>query len=613
MQVATEGRSELEDEYRLLPPDIAMVQADNRTAGSPDFSEADTLQGQSNSHLAAAPVPWSPSGRASPSQSWTSETTKRKRQILLVSAIGLSSLLLTGGLFAVFLKWADQSSATVPPSVAQTEPSEPSETAVPSDELPNAAVDSNAEDTNSDREAADDTETKLSDNSIESGVANSTASLTETADEESLSGTSPAIEPTPENVAVDPIAKSTASDQVESQTDSVPALPSRLRELAQLIGEPFEFAVPQTLAVPEKAPVTAEELGIRSASIDKSLPKIDLHAVANERSIRGMRLDDVPLAHAVNYLSLASGLPIIVDANSLIAANADRSAKVRVILDDGTVVACVNQFAEKVALQLQAVDNLFYRLHAQQPDRNLLPLQYSVQDLIADDAERDWLRSAVTKFFPGIAEGITLDDSTLSASPDKVDTYSWFALVRTLENWRRQQAIPSGMPQYRPENLTSPFVMPDEVKGLDQPFDQVMSGPRSVASLLSSLCWRMGLECWVDWPSLRTLGLEPNTLISTITNKRPLRSILKELAFEHNLVSVIIDANTLWLTSSQSYRESPDIFIVPSQNRDLSYWEQFIRPLTPVAKAGVSKTELLMTPDGKFLLVKCCRPTIDFN
>lgn len=596
--------SEAED-FRLLPIEAVDVPQNPK----PNFSQSfhgdfqDHLDGSS---IAAPPVQWSPTDRASPSQEWTSEITNKKRQVLLVSAIGLSSLMVTGACFAFFLRWVNQSESVEVVGALQDTSVDPQldPTFPPEDPAAQDIVSTQAE---------DELTQPLEPLNLDS-LSVSDGSLSESKDHQLTS--SPPDAQSGDQLLTggeqENLENGSTGETIDDQVASV-ALPNRLRELAELIGQPFEFSVPQTLAIPDKAPVTAEELGIAAKTLDKSLPPIDLHAVSNERRMSGFRLDNISLPNAVNYLSLASGIPMTLDANSLLSANLDRKIKLNLRLDDMTVREGLQKFALQSNLQLQAVENRYFRLFSKQPTDQQLPFQISISDLATDEGTVEWLRSLVDQYFPTISDGITAEGPMLTAQREKVDVPSWFVLVRALENWRTHRGLPSALPQYLPENLLVPFVLQDQVAGLQRPLQRMTTSPQPLASLLTSLGTDCDIDCWIDWPSLATIGLSPSTLISTTIFNRTLKSILQELAFEYGLVTVIVDQNTIWLTSKETYRHSPDLFVIASEGRAMEYWEQYFRPLTPVLSGGISKTQLLMTSDGSILFVKSCRPTLDFN
>lgn len=616
-------------EYRLLPPEVSPT-APLRT-GTSAGSTLDAGSSASGSH-AIPPVPSSTIGRASPDQGWTSESTSRKRQLLLVMVVGLSSLAITGILFVLFLRSTSSSGdsedqiakATEPPAIKGAGKLEEKQSA---DDVDLAPSGESLKET--DAEPACDASSQLPGEETQenppadSGDPVSSAATTTPADptlpppsgdqtERSIASGDPGQKP-PEDLSDDSkVTQSDVAPKLDNDNAEV-IVPSKLKELAELIGQPFEISAPQAVVVPERAPVTAEELGLGNVKVDKALPTVDLHAASNERRIRALKLDDVPLAHAINYLSLASGLPMVLDAYSLSAANRNPSDKIRFVLGDGSVAEGAHKLAQQLGLQLQSIENRYYRFSAPPPDAQLLPLGTRIDDLIVDEAGQQWLRSFLDLFFPQAASGFTIQSGMLVTDPQAVDPMTRFSVFAALEAWRVQSGLPPAMSQYDSTNLVAPFVTVGDMKRLAQPIQQITDSPRPLASWLSSLGSELGIKCWIDWPSLAALGLEPGSLVTIVTHQRSLESVLQELAFEYNLVTAIVDQESLWITDQESYRQAARVFVIPSQDRPLDYWEQYFRPLTPVVSGGVSRAELILSPDKRTIVVRSCLPNLQFN
>ena len=90
--------------------------------------------------------------------------------------------------------------------------------------------------------------------------------------------------------------------------------------------------------------------------------------------------------------------------------------------------------------------------------------------------------------------------------------------------------------------------------------------------------------------------------------------MLNELESELGIVCLLLNEKTLWLTSHYAYRRVPEVFVMPSDGKSVdTYWSQYLRPLTPIDSAGISQVIIRQTPDGKFIIVKCCWPTLQFE
>ncbi len=575
----------VDDELRLLPVDDAVV-AVGTTSPAAHPMRVDELHSAS----------WQGTGRAAPGESWTTEKTIRRRQLLMVGAFGLASVALSGILFVLVLSWYNrpvQNADAGTPAENRSQPAEP----VAQDSSEPATLEP------AESPSVAQSDAPPSDPPVDQNVSSAEPSA-ESVDTESPDAEAPEI-----SVKEDAEPSNEEQPQAEQVNE---ALPQHLRELAALIGEPYKFAAPEVLVVPDRAPVTAEELGLASASIDKSLAPIDLHAVANQRLIRGLKLDEIPLAHAVNYFSLAAGVPMSVDDFSLSAAGYDRFQRVSLVLSSGTVDASAQKFAELVGLQIQPIQNQFYRLHANLPDDDRWPGQVAVNDLVNNDEHQQWLLNTLNTFIPGAAEGLTLDGNNLVIDSQKIERRMSIAIIRLLEDWRHTAGLTSQMTA--PSNTFRPtaFTLAEKAPRLSELLKNQTSSSRPIADVLSAACAQVGIDCWIDWPTLRMLGLEPATPILSITSGRPLRGMLQELEFQYGLTTAIIDEKTLWITSQSTYRQSPDVFVLPSEDRDIEYWQQYFRPLTPMDASGSSRLDVILSPDGKCVFVRCCFPSLRF-
>lgn len=548
---------------------------------------------------------WNPPRRAAPSETWTSESTNRQRQFLLVGFLGLTSIVISLILLLLLIRWyrpnAENDSLALSSDAlsgqAEDSVTNPSEMQSEDQRL-SQSVDSPGPDSagDSQQEATTD-QSELSEMADPIIIANDAAGELRPSQGE------------------DAIVDSGASNDSEliAASNEPDALPRQLRELAELLAQPFELTTPQTLTVPDRPPVTAEELGLTSSRGDRSLPPIDLHSSTQERLVRGVKITDMPLPQAVNYLSLISGIPVNTDLRSLAASGRDFSSPLSLLAEGGTVAELGQIFAQNAGLQIRSIDNQYWRLFSNLPDAETLPWQYSLDDLLVDEQHTNWFGESLKTLFPNCCASIRLVDGQLSADPSSTDRLEWFTVIRWIENWRRQLDMPSLLPRHSEESLRLPFIQPSEVTGLDEPLSIITSSSQPLASFLSSLCSQAGLKCWIDWPSLAAIGLSPSSPILSITHNRPVKNILAELAFEHGVTTAIVDKTTLLITQQHAYRTNPEVFVFPSQGQDASYWYQFLRPLTPVGPDGISQIQIRMSLDEKFVMVRCCYPNLDFN
>ncbi|MBX3420549.1 MAG: hypothetical protein KF752_03230 [Pirellulaceae bacterium] len=595
------GQDAVPDRFVALQPADPFEPAE---AVSPDF------YGSSSS--------WNIPSRANPTDSWTSPHTNRTRQFVLVGFLGATSLVAAAALFIVFLRWyGTPTPSDVPVAQALLEQRLPAATSNP--------------ETDADSEIEPDPRSLAAENEVnatavdepsteeDSIVVNDppSADTVQDASDVDSAPSEPSLQPPLDPVVNDALPDAeppnAAGGAIAVEQPKV-ELPKRLQELYNLIGQPMEITIPQQLVVPDRAPVTAEELGLSSQRVDRSLPPVDLHVVASQRELRGLRLDKVSLSRAANVWSLVTGIPTVVDLQSLSAAGLDRNATIDLRLQSVMADKAAEQLALAAGLKIQAIENRFWRLYAPAPDAQRLPWQMTIEDLLPQPDEHDWLVTALERLLPGLKGAMAVVAGELVCEAGKCDVRDWFAALRLLENWRSLSRKPSQLSQYEPNILQAPLTTAKLLPGLERELTEKNVAQRPLASFLNLICTQAEINCWVDWPALAETGLGPHTAISSVTYKRRLAAVLKELEFEYGVVVALIDSQTVWLTSPAVYRQSAGLFVLPSQGKDLQdYWLQWLRPLTPTTPTGVSQTEIQLSPDQQVVLVKCCYPNLQFR
>lgn len=579
-----------------------------------DFQEQSAPQGVNGSESAGQAVPPVFGGnvqRAAIDHSWTSSNTNRRRQFLLVGFLGTAGIVTATLAFFFFSRWyigrqpkqlASEPVVNATPESEASElelelPSEPwSEAATePTDPAPLIELTYPGQDDPADDSIATD------DNQV--------APISEPVEPVEKSEESPTDAA---SASVDD-AQLPGPPSQQQPNDKFAALPKQLQELYAVIAEPFALSMPQQVVVPDRPPVTAQELGLAGKNGDKALPPIDLAKVASERWVRGLRLDAVSLPRAIGVLSTVTGVPTQVDLDSLAAIGLDRNAKLSMILEPGPATKLATQFAEKTGLEIQAIDNRYWRVQAASPDQQRLPLSIEIGELVGPD-QTEWFMGALGRLFPEHSTSLQIDSGVLRWDDQKKGVAPWFTVVRMLENWRLQKGLARRLLQYDDAVLRQEMVTAGSVPGLQARLKSTTSAPRALASFISQLSAEAGINCWVDWPSLAQLGLSPNQGMLSVTRNRTLLEVLQELAFEYGLVAVIIDQQSLWLTDTSGYRRKTHPMVLPSRGKGIDdYWSSWLRPLTGVDPNGAAQLPIELTPDQQFVLVRCCLPTLQFN
>lgn len=599
-----------------LTPENRISNSDSVDFAEVDLSEQSFQLEGGTSENAGQTVPPTFQGnvqRAAINQPWTSTNTNRLRQYLLVGFLGTAGIVVAALVFISFSRWylGRRSTELAGTHVATAEPA--SETSEQADQSQSDFIGENAtkptvpspliELTYPDEDRPDDQPSSIDDNEVAAVSEPIEIELPDPDAEKEPKGQS--------TVQEQPAVATTPSDTEASE--SLTALPKQLQELYAVIAEPFALSMPQQIVVPDRPPVTAQELGLTGISGDKLLPPIDLAKVASERWVRGLRMDAVSPARAVSALSAVAGVPTQVDLDSLDAIGFDGNSKLSLIIEPGPVAKVASQFAKKTGLVIESIDNQFWRIKAAAPDKQRLPWSMEIKDLVSPEQE-EWFAAAIGRLMPDRQATVRVESGVLHWDNQPVDMASWFAVVRLLENWRLQKGLARQLTQYEDSQLRQELVTPAGVAGLQANLNTTTSAPRALANFISHASAQAGINCWVDWPALARLGLGPQSSVLSVTRNRTLGEILQEFAFEHGLVTLIIDQQNLCLTDTQAYRRRTCPLVLPSRGKGVDdYWSSWLRPLTGVDSSGVAHLPIELTPDQQFVLVRCCWPTLQFS
>ena len=145
---------------------------------------------------------------------------------------------------------------------------------------------------------------------------------------------------------------------------------------------------------------------------------------------------------------------------------------------------------------------------------------------------------------------------------------------------------------------------------LDKRIEAVQPISNPVGQQIVSICAQGGGACWIDWPNVGQVGLGPASKEVVVTFRRTIRQVLKDYVEQYSLVPVMLDERTLWLTSAQAYRVQSQLFVLANNGMTVEQVQEQLRQLTPVTETGIGKISAVATPDGKFILLRCCRATL---
>lgn len=611
--------SDFANEYRLAPNDDDEVQlqeeanSDSGTASYDAPPIANDWQTKS-SVMTSEPL--------MPSQQWTSQSATRTRQFLLVGFLGGTGILLAALLFIAFMRWHSSSNTTA-------QATNPEANAQPSMEpLNNELLDPST--TTADPKPEGQEGLKLQVDSVQAENPaqpavdpNANVAATPTATPDQPDGTNPAsVNPTDADVnptAANPTAANAGNiglanlDPSAQEAVKTSDLPKQLKKFEKLLMTEIEPTLPQDVEFTGPPPPTAEDLGLESVTDSMAIAPVDVSRQL-QQTLHGVSLPPQPMAHLLNSWVHVSGIPISADLDALLIAGVEteKSYSYKHASDESPLKLAdhLESISKKLGVSIAPVNNQFLVVGVPRDQLEArMPKSLPITDLVASDEQQAWLIATLDQLFPDHAGKWQVADGNLSVDRSQVDLVTWSWIVKLMNSWRA--AIGGEVAEkITHKDLLSAFVPSAKLSALEQSLSQVTIETLPVGMLLNSICSEAKVQCWVDWPSLLANGCGPSTSEMMVTNGRPLKRSLGQLVNKYDLVLAIENERSLLLTTPVAYRANVRLFVVPSGGRTAEQWLEEIQPFTPGTTERVLQVQAIMTPDQKYVILRCCRPYI---
>lgn len=606
---------ELEDEYRLAP-----------TPAEPEFDSPAALiapprvdhEPNVEDLLNAPPLPDRRLASVSTTDSNAIQLlavrrTARRRQVLMVAVLGSSGVLFAGMLFTGFLYWytskSDSTIARNPGNIDQSvtvqkhvgpkpehEPNGASDTlAEPdADPLDEPTVSPVAPDLNANQPL--ESELTERSNSIGSENANPNATQSDAA--------APDLAAKPEQ----PVVPNEA-DPDQPATE----LPDQLKKFQSILETAIEPQFLEDQAI-QKAPPTAEELGLTSGADSKAIAVVDVEKQM-QLALTGLIIPPGTVSSAVSQWVQVSGVPTVVDLDSFAAAGIDPyKPMAKILVSSEQPLAQVGAaIAKEMGVEIKTFENRFLAFQASDSAvQQQMPTSINISDLITDTDQQQWFVKTLDQIWPEYEGKWIVRDGELTVDPVVVDALAWFWAVRMLETWRLVAGIETQLDKskFDQAKFAAKFVDPDQLEVLNKPLSLKLINRAPVAQLVSEMCAANQMHAWVDWASVGQRGLGPNTIDFVVTHDRTLRQCLRDLAEKYSLVVALEDDKSVLITTPEVYRVQPRLYVLPSQGKTAEQWMEELQPLTPGTATVVQPIQAFLTPDSRYVIVRCCRPSL---
>lgn len=550
-------------------------------------------------------LPRRPRAASSPGRNKPSST--RSKQILLVGAIGLCSLLVACGAFVLFLTWISGSNRTQdkadPPAVAQVAPK---------------LLDSNPEPSGSGI-----------DPSI--GVAIPEPALVDpivpaTGDPPSLSAPASASDPSNPTAATPtasgqgprpeghaPIAP---QPEVQSTSDTPPSigqsLPPGLQNFANLFDQSIVPLLPDSNVALSAAPAGGTDSASTDSTNATAAMSIDLPDGIDKKKatiFSGLILKGRPLSEALTALSLITDIPFTVDLDAVSASGIDPNIAVN-FKSTGpvSVSGLLEKIAQELSLSFDSFENKFLVVRGtEQALTARIAAPISVVDLVSDEVQGKALGLAIAEILPELSGNIQYLGGELHTDLEKTNRLLWHHVARLVETWRAKRTE-------EPSPTPKAGILPDwplePVKALAQTKITKTYLPEPLAISWQRAASEAGLICWVDWPGLLNLQIQPGKVAMAFTHGRTLEDLLHSQAEKYSMVFAIEDGRTLWATSPEMHRFQSRLYVLPIAGKSIEEWTAELKPLTPYNFDGTPVLKVVATPDKRFIFVRCCRPLL---
>ncbi len=622
---------ELEDEYRLSPSPVtgptaeramnsssklvAPPRVDDEPMPEATFQATPLPSQKLASPQFASPPAGQPATESNHIQLMAVRRTARRRQVLMVAVMGSSGVLLAGMLFVGFLYWYTSKPT---PAIASNSsnanqkhvgPKRESEQNVFQDPLAESDLDPLDSPTPPTEASPDPSEPTVA-SAEPTREANSISTAVESAIKPSEE-TPPRTVDQPENLDTLP-SEQTAAPNTAVDTKSTAELPDQLKKFQSILSTTIEPQFLEDQAI-QKAPPTAKELGLSSGQDAKALPAVDV-AKQIKTTITGLIIPPGSITNAVSQWVQVSGIPTVVDLDSLAAADIDPYKSIGRILvsADSPLEQVAASIAKEIGVESKAIENQFLVLQApEETVRQHLPTSIKINDLVDND-QQQWLIKTLDKIWPEYEGKWIVRDDELTVDPVVVDTLAWFWAVRMLESWRLAAGVETQLDKSKLDQskVVTKFVDPEKLPGLNTPLSLTLTNRAAVSQIVTEIGAASKMHVWVDWASVGHKGLGPNSIDFMVTKDRILRQCLRDLTEKYSLVAACEAESSIFLTTNETYRASPRLYVFPSQGNTAEQWIDELQPLTPATTAAAQPVQAYLTPGGEFVIVRCCRPRI---
>jgi hypothetical protein len=352
------------------------------------------------------------------------------------------------------------------------------------------------------------------------------------------------------------------------------------------------------------------------AEVKKSPPAAVDVAARLADPLRGIDLNDIPLARALETLEAISTVPITLDPDALRHLGATPRDHVTLKLDSATVEQVLRAVAAQRGLTV-AIDNDQVIVTTPTDVRETLKkIRYTVSDLTGDDnkaaAEFALLVKSLVAPESWQAAGgrgtITPDKGAIVVSQTGNVHRRILVFCEKLRNARHKPL----RSRDAPEQFALTTRTAQARKMLDKPVTVNFHEPTPLAKILAFLAQATGSDVLIDHAALAAIETSDRVETSLTVQEKPLEATLADLLRPLGLTSRVVSPSTIQVTAKEDAEERLELEFYPvgPQAKAADLIARIKTEVTPTSWTDAGGAgEVVFDPPSQCLIVLQSQPT----
>jgi hypothetical protein len=570
---------------------------------------------------------------------WESQTSQARRQLLLLSAIGITGCLLAVLGFLAFIKFFGKSTeapiaAVKPGGIAVPNP-DPATNPATGNKTPNSGADGvPSRDQEPGKEKEQDTETEGAHGEVPTKKSEASDSadpgMGQNKEPEPLVGdNNPSVAGPTNDIKVGDDGKGTL---VAGNTD-VPAAESATGPIEENLPDIFKdfqkmfdrSSQGQWDDVGKGERTLDQELAIENADVllkDEYYPAaidIPVWTERAKRKLAKVQTKPMSLPRAVDWINQMTGAGVSLDWFLLNVARIDLAEESIVFSgEDQTVGGLLETLCQAKGLELIFDDEGFPYLRP--------------KDLLVNEQLKRWnseTEKGIEQSLPPASQKeivelliqlLEIEGCSFAAGKlqwnDSSNPYAQMQLLASLNSVREARTIPRDKftPGQDPYDFCRPAAWVELHKRLQKtlPSDAVIYEDRPIAEILTRAAKLSENRLLIDWPAAWSHGLHPNRLAVSVLRGRTLEEIGNRYFDDYSLELLPLDSQTAMLTTDKERRSILRVIAIRTdQGMSIDEIKMAIRPLVPRGLDQKSRFRMVLMPgDDKIVVIRICPPTV---